>query len=166
MASTHSRRGAAAFLAVALLVLAVPVPAQAVQDPIELPAGQACDFAVRIDSTTPERTRTFTRTDAAGNLRTLTAGRGAALTITNADSGEALSLPSKGFTTKTTHAADGSYTVKNAGAVLIILFPGDVPAGPSTTLYNGRVTYTVSPAGVWTIVETTGPTRDICAELE
>jgi len=49
---------------------------------------------------------------------------------------------------------------------VIILFPTDVPAGPSTTLYVGSVVYTVDRAsGVFTVKTHSGTTTDICAAL-
>ncbi|MFN8490788.1 MAG: hypothetical protein U0350_24565 [Caldilineaceae bacterium] len=48
---------------------------------------------------------------------------------------------------------------------MIILFPTDVPAGPSTTQYVGQVVYTVDAAGVFTLQQVSGQTTDICAAL-
>jgi hypothetical protein len=48
---------------------------------------------------------------------------------------------------------------------VLILFPSDVPEGPSTTLYVGRVVFTIDDAGVFTVVSTSGKSTDICAEL-
>jgi hypothetical protein len=56
-------------------------------------------------------------------------------------------------------------TVDALGYNVIILFPTDFPAGPSTTLYVGRVVYTVDAAGVFRIQTHSGPTTDICAAL-
>lgn len=46
-----------------------------------------------------------------------------------------------------------------------MLFPTDVPAGPSTTLFTGQVAYTIAPTGIWTLTKVAGTTVDICAEL-
>ena len=51
------------------------------------------------------------------------------------------------------------------GHNVLILFPSDVPAGPSTTLYVGRVVYTIGTDGVFTLVSTRGTATDICAAL-
>jgi hypothetical protein len=40
-----------------------------------------------------------------------------------------------------------------------------VPAGPSTTLYVGRVVYTVDADAVFTLQSTSGRETDICATL-
>ena len=53
----------------------------------------------------------------------------------------------------------------NAGHTIVIMFPTDVPAGPTTTLYTGRVALRTSPAGVTTIVRESGRALDICAAL-
>ena len=61
--------------------------------------------------------------------------------------------------------ADGSQTVTLSGHNVLFLFPTDVPAGPSTTLYVGRVVFTVDVNGVFTLVSTAGTATDICAAL-
>jgi hypothetical protein len=48
----------------------------------------------------------------------------------------------------------------------LILFPDDVPAGPTTTQYNGRIVYTYNTVtGFIEVLETSGKATDICAEL-
>jgi hypothetical protein len=66
---------------------------------------------------------------------------------------------------KTTTNADGTFTVQATGHNVVILFPTDVPAGPSTTLYTGRLVYTVDASNNFTVVSSSGPTTDICALL-
>lgn len=61
--------------------------------------------------------------------------------------------------------ADGSQTVTLTGHNILILFPTDVPAGPSTTLYVGRVVFTVDANGVTTLKSTSGTATDICAAV-
>jgi hypothetical protein len=52
------------------------------------------------------------------------------------------------------------------GHPVLIMFPTDVPAGPSTTLYVGRVVFDVDNAtGVFTLKETHGKATDLCAAL-
>ena len=48
---------------------------------------------------------------------------------------------------------------------MLILFPTDVPAGPSTTLHVGRVVYTIDTNGVFTVQRVSGTSTDICAAL-
>ena len=51
------------------------------------------------------------------------------------------------------------------GHNVLILFPSDVPAGPSTTLYVGRVVFTADVNGIFTLVSTSGTSTDLCAAL-
>jgi hypothetical protein len=51
------------------------------------------------------------------------------------------------------------------GHNVLFLFPTDVPAGPSTTLYVGRVVFHVDTEGVFTLQSTNGTATDICAAL-
>ena len=104
--------------------------------------------------------------DKNGFVRTLSAGKGAALRFTNMDSGATLSLkPNGSVTHTTTYKPDNSSTVKVTGHTVLIFFPTDFPPGPSTTLYVGRVIYRVDAAGVWTLQEESGKKTDICAAL-
>ena len=56
-------------------------------------------------------------------------------------------------------------TVTDTGHTVLIFLPSDVPAGPSTTLYLGRVVYTVDKDDKATLQEVHGKTTDICAAL-
>lgn len=57
-------------------------------------------------------------------------------------------------------------TVTATGHNGLILYPSDVPAGPSTTAYRGRIVYTVDLAtGIFTLVSASGPRVDVCGEL-
>jgi hypothetical protein len=165
VASMRRRLRTAAVLAATLTALAIPVPAHAAPDfVLLLPAGVACDFELEVSGTGGSTVaREFEDKD--GNLvRTLAAGRGAALTFRNVSTDATVSLQSNGSVTQTTVHADGSFTAQSTGHTVLILFPSDIPAGPTTTLYIGRVTYDVD-AGVFSITGSSGQTRDICAEL-
>ena len=134
--------------------------------PVDLPAGTACTgFDVRVEGVDSKRhVKEFT--DAEGNpVRTITAGKGYTLTFTNLATDQSITFESNGSVERTTVGADGTSTTAVTGHNVIILFPTDVPAGPSTTLYVGRTTYTVSVDGVWTIQSTSGSSVDICAAL-
>lgn len=157
---------------VALVLLvgsALPVFAQEDEcQPSEmyLPAGYACagfDLQIIIGCDGHRVDRTFTDKD--GNVRSLSAGTGTSLTFTNVSTGKNLSTKSNGSVFHTTNNSDGSQTTVATGHNVIILFPTDVPAGPSTTLYVGRVTYTVDVNGTWTVLKTSGTSLDICAAL-
>ncbi len=60
---------------------------------------------------------------------------------------------------------DGSQKYTTNGALLLVMFPTDIPAGPSTVYYNGHSELTITAAGVGTLEKATGHKRDICAEL-
>ena len=141
---------------------AAPTPAPPVED--EFPAGLACpDFDLRIEGTGGLRVhRTFVDRDGEV-VRTLSTGTGSALTFTNLSTGASVSFSSTGAVQRTQISPDGTTTVTTTGSSVLILFPTDVPAGPSTTLYVGRVVFTVDAAGVFTLVSTSGRSTDICA---
>ena len=133
---------------------------------LDLPAGTACSFGLAVDGTGGDRRVTHTFEDADGNVvRTLSTGRGSQLTFTNLSSHATLALRANGAVMNTVFNADGSQTVTVTGHNVLILFPSDVPAGPSTTLYVGRVVYTIGTDGVFTLVSTRGTATDICAAL-
>jgi hypothetical protein len=166
--SRKARRLVAGVTALALasaVAVATAAPASAAELDLLLPAGTACSFELHIEGTGDKRImREFT--DQNGNLvRTLAAGKGFDLTFTNTSTDESISFSSNGSVERTTINADGSSTVQTTGHNVVIFFPTDVPAGPSTTLYEGRLVYTVSPDLVFTFVSSRGPTTDICALL-
>jgi hypothetical protein len=78
------------------------------------------------------------------------------LTFTNLSGDATVALPANGAVANTVYNADGSQTVTLTGHNVLILFPTDVPAGPSTTLYVGRVVYTVDAQGVFMLQSTRG----------
>ena len=149
-------------------------PAFAQGDTFIVPAGFACpDFNLGIGGTGGKlHTEVFRDKD--GNLvRSITAGKGVDLTYTNYGpdpdapvAGESVTIKTAGSVTSTAYNPDGSFTVTATGHNGLILFPTDVPAGPTTTQYIGRIVYTVDTAsGVFTLLKTSGQERDICAEL-
>jgi hypothetical protein len=130
---------------------------------LEFPAGQACEgFALGLDIT-PNPHRVFREfKDGA----TISAGRGDALLFTKLGTDKTVSLTSNGSVLKTILNPDGTSTNQATGHNVIILFPTDIPAGPSTTLYEGRVVFTATAANDFEIISSSGRTRDICSELE
>ena len=162
----HSRRQwAGAAVAAGILSVAVPGPASAAGFDVVIPAGTACDFDLGLNVSGGSLiTREFTDSD--GNLvRVLTAGRGTDLTFTNLSTDATVSLKGNGSVSSTTLNPDGTSTVRSTGHNVLILFPTDVPAGPSTTLYVGQVTYEVDADDVFTVTGSSGRTRDLCDEL-
>jgi hypothetical protein len=133
----------------------------------DLPAGVACDFALRVEVTGGTQVmKTFTNKD--GTVRTLAAGTGSDLTFTNLDpdaGGTSVSFGSNGSVTQITFNPDGSQTYMTTGHNVLILFPTDIPAGPSTTLTVGQTVFTVDANDVFTVVKVSGNSTDICAAL-
>jgi hypothetical protein len=104
--------------------------------------------------------------DKNGNLvRLLSAGKGSALTFLNLNTGASLSLRPNGSVAHAGFNSDGSSTWVTTGHYVLILFPTDVPAGPSTKLYVGRVVFTVDTSQVFTLRKVSGKTSDLCAAL-
>ena len=127
---------------------------------ISLPAGEACVFPLHVVGT-DSKAQVITHK----NGRVITAGKGFTLTFTNEATGKTVTIRSSGSVQKTTTNPDGTSTVEITGGNVLILFPSDVPAGPSTKQYVGRVVYTVDANGVFTVQSTSGTQRDVCAEL-
>lgn len=133
---------------------------------LDIPAGVACAFPLHIEGTLTGHRVTREFTDPNGDpVMLISAGKGNELTFTNPDSAKTLSLPSNGSVQLTRINADGTSTVQTTGHNVVILYPTDVPAGPSTTLYTGRLVYTVDANEVFTVQSSSGPTTDICALL-
>lgn len=153
---------------VLLVGAALPVFAQEDQCPSEmyLPAGYACaDFDLQIVIGCGGHGMEHQFTDKDGNLRSISAGTGTPLIFTNVSSGKNYSTASNGSVWRRTFNSDGSIDVVTTGHSVIILFPTDVPAGPSTTLYVGQVVYRDDGYGNFTLVKTSGKSLDICAAL-
>lgn len=148
------RLATAALAALGLTALAAAPAHAAVQ-----PAGLACDFP--LDIVGDGGALKFHQH---GDVIMFT-GRGENLTLTNVDTSASLSLRSKGVAVRVTQLPDDASRYELNGSNIVILFPTDVPAGPSTTLYNGRVVFHVDADAVWTLESFAGPTRDLCAEL-
>jgi hypothetical protein len=133
---------------------------------LDFPAGFACsDFDLRIEGWGGNRhLKEFT--DKNGNVvRSLEAGTGSALRFTNLSNGETFSTKSNGSVAHRRLNSDGSYTETDTGHSILILFPTDFPAGPSTTLIVGRVVFTVDSASNFTVQSVSGKTTDICAAV-
>lgn len=169
MNSAHklsSPRGSFAF-GLLLALLGSGMPAVAADFVLDLPAGQACQtFDLRVEITqNPHRVfREFF--DKNGNpVRVLTAGKGSQLSFSNLTTGAILSLKANGSVERKALKPDGTQTWTTTGHNVLILFPTDVPAGPSTTLYVGRVVFTVDGSEVFTLMSTSGKSMDICAAL-
>ena len=161
------RRGATTATVVACVLAAVTPAAAAAPVDLLLPAGVACaGFAVRLQAPAdPRVAREFPA--AHGRLaRSILAGTGTQVTLTNQSTGKQVRLQPNGAVTRTTFNPDGqTRTVTSTGHIVLVLFPTDVPAGPSTTLIVGRVVYTADRAENFVVKRITGRTTDLCAAL-
>ena len=163
---TTSLKGAVAVAVVASATVLGTVVDRAAADTTPFPAGVACEFPLTVEG--GEDTRSVHEfTDAEGNVvRLLLAGRGTAVTITNEATSATLSLPARGAPWSIVNNPDGTSTYTTMGHLVLILFPSDVPAGPSTTLYVGRVVFDVDNiTGVFTLRDARGRATDLCAAL-
>jgi hypothetical protein len=162
---------AAAILAALILTAAQATVANGPPEPVEpqefdLPAGQACDFGLRVSQSGGNLHIKVFRDENGDPVRTIQAGKGFLLTYTNLDTGDSVTIRTDGSVSKTTFNPDGTQTVSATGHNGLIMFPTDIPAGPTTTHYIGRIVYNVDPAtGFFTLVTTSNNQRDICAEL-
>jgi hypothetical protein len=130
---------------------------------ITLPAGLGCEFELQIKAS-DGMVRFVTFEDENGQpVRTIAVRTGVVLTYTNVDTGESISFKTSG-SVQSTVTGDQADTVTLTGHNGLILFPGDVPAGPTTTQYTGKVVYT-DAAGTFTLVSTSNEGTDICAAL-
>lgn len=140
-------------------------PAASYADSFSLPQGEACaDFPVTFTVSGGNQSVRPANGQGGNPSRVIVAGTGSNVTVTNDDTQQAVSFQSNGAVTRTTTRADGSQIVNATGHYIIILFSTDV-GGPSTTLYTGQVTYTVSPSGVWEVQSHSGSALDLCAAL-
>jgi hypothetical protein len=162
--SRFRRLATATVLALAALIVAAQL-ASAQEHDVVLPAGVGCDFALALDNIEgPPLRREFT--DRNGNTVRLFAGKSGAVIYTNLKTGESVSFQSRGTRLReTTDATTGTVLLEYSGHVGLVLFPTDVPAGPSTTQISGSLVATVDSSGVFTVQKVQGQQIDICATL-
>jgi hypothetical protein len=152
-------RFAAATALAAAVAVGTAQPASADQTFV-LDPGVGCSFGLEIKLIGGNLDR-----ETIGSARVISAGSTGTLIIRNTDTGESVSFPSRGVGINTTTSADGTQTFRYGGQLLLVLFDTDVPAGPSTTLYTGRVVFTVTPDGITTLQKSAGRQINVCAEL-
>jgi hypothetical protein len=161
---TSSMKRIAAVVAISGAAVLVLSRGPAAADQIQLPAGTACQFPVLLD-TGPDSRNSHTFTDADGNVRMIVAGLANSVTLTNLDTDAALSFPATGAMWNIVMRPDGTSTFTANGHFVLILFPTDVPAGPSTTRYVGHVVFTIDANNNFTLQRTNGTATDLCAAL-
>lgn len=162
MNRTITRRLAPASL-LAAMALIVTQPAFAVV----VPEGLACPgFALDVEAS-EGKVRVITFKDKEGRpARVLTVATGVVITYTNLETGESISFKTSGSVNSTVTEGN-TQTVTATGHNGLILFPTDVPAGPTSTQYSGgRIVYTINTeTGVFTLVSASGNATDVCAAL-
>ena len=164
---TRLRRLAAIMAAtvIAAVGLVTPASAAATLWTATFAAGDVCSFPLTVSGTgdSPKVYREFK--DRHGNVRAIfSAGKGQALTYTNADTMKTFSTPANGAGSWTVYNRDGSQIIRLFGHNVVLLFPTDVD-GPSAWLYSGLVVIKVDAAGVWKVVKQSGRKINICARL-
>jgi hypothetical protein len=160
-------RGRRTLLAAGLgLALAVTVagPASAATHDIVFKKSEACTFALGIDITAVGTNAERVTQDRSGRI--ISAGTGLALTFTNVRTGAQVSFTSNGAVTIDQPVGNGITIKTLTGHNVVILGPGDTPAGPSTTLFTGQVVIRVVDAtSQFTVLSSSGTSVDICAAV-
>ena len=149
-------------------VAAIGFASPAVADDIDItfPAGGACQFELRLEAHSTDQQHVKQFFDKSGEIvRMITAGKGHAITFTNVATGASISFKPNGFSDHDTFNADGSTTLTIMGHVALILGATDVPPGPSTVFYVGKLVFTIDSAGTATLQESSGRQTDVCAAL-
>lgn len=167
-------RSCIALVASTLISLSMAAPARAAGQPpgppdltIDLPAGLACPgFDLRIELWGPPNRVNKDFKDKNGNVvRILGAGKGNALALTNLANNKSYFVAGTGSVQHTVVNADGTQIVSNTGHNVIVFFPTDIPAGPTTKQYIGKIVYSVDLFGNFTLQSAQGREFDICAAI-
>lgn len=169
LAHLPSRGLFAAATVVVSLFAAVPTTAAA-DDPdftYDLPMGVGCpSFDLRIEGFIDDARVFRTFYDKSGNpVRWFAGGKGNLLRFTNLNTGASFSIRTGGSVERSVLNSDGSLTYTVTGHNVVSLFPTDVPAGPSTKLYLGRVVFNVDAEFTFTMLSSAGKEVDLCAAL-
>jgi len=135
----------------------------------ELAPGLACGFGLRIETWFALNRVLFKEfKDKNGNVvRLLNAGAGNTLRFTNVATSKALLVATGGSVEHIKLNSDGSQLWTVTGHNVLILFPTDLPHGPSTVLYVGKLVFTISPPpdNQFAVQSSSGTSTDICAAL-
>lgn len=162
--------------ALAAAALAPAQPAMAAPEEQFFAPGVACPGFVLGFLPTGGILHTQEFKDRNGNVvRILTAGKGTLNTYTNYGDYrdpenpvvvKSVSIRTDGSVTSIKVNPDDTLTFTATGHFGLVMYPSDVPAGPSTTQYIGRIVFNVDlVTGIFTLVSTTGSAVDVCAKL-
>ena len=148
-----------------LLLAALGSPAMAeFQELVTFPAGLACEFALKIEA--DGSGVRVNREPARGRWQSISAGTGADLRLTNVSTAAAITLQGNGAVVMNQRAGDnGSTITQMTGHNILFLFPTDTPAGPSSTLYVGQVSFATDANANATLLSSSGRSLDLCAAL-
>jgi hypothetical protein len=135
----------------------------------DLPMGIACPtFDLRLEGFVSDQRVSRVFYDKSGNpVRMFAGGKGNTLKFTNLSTNASLTLRTGGSVERTGLGEGGSVVTYSAiGHNVVIMFPTDIPAGPSTKLYIGRLDFSIDAGGTWTMLSRSGTQFDICAALQ
>ena len=111
-------------------------------------AGEACSFELQVSGTNG-RLRQLEFVDDTGHvLRVLSVTTGISYTYTNLATSQTVTTRAGGSAISSEMNPDGTWTYTATGHNGLILFPSDIPAGPTTTVYEGRIIFRVVAGGV------------------
>lgn len=164
--NTMLRRLAVIGASTTMTAVALAAPASADTQTITFDGPTAvCKFPVVVTFTGQGSQMSKSFYDKAGNLRTISAGTGYALTFTNgADTNHTFSTAPNGAVNRSWTYADGSSIGVMTGHNAVFMYASDV-GGMKARLYTGKVVISIDPRGTWTIVTNSGREIDVCAAL-
>jgi hypothetical protein len=128
--------------------------------------GVACaDFPVQIEFRgTSKQARTLPARD--GDTRFAVAGRDYEYRFVNPITNATFTMTRSASLLTQTTRPDGTARLAINGNAWVVLYPTDTPAGPSTTVFSGRVVINVAADGTtYEVVQWTGRRTDVCAAL-
>ena len=148
-----------------LLAATISCPAMAAfTELVTFPAGLVCSFELKVEGdgsgVRVERSPTN------GRYLAISAGTGQDLRLTNISTNASLTLQGSGAVQMTKQPLPNGYMLmKLTGSNILFMFPTDMPAGPSTTLYVGQLNYSVDALGNFIVLSSSGRQTDLCAAL-
>lgn len=127
-------------------------------------AGIACeDFPLQIQIRgVGKEPRELPYTD--GTLRWQVAGKDVDYRFVNTLTGATYTLTRAASRLSVT-GEEGASVFTITGTGWVVLFPTDIPEGPSTTVFSGKLVVKEGPAGVFTVTQWTGKKVDVCAAI-